>query len=731
MAIQIPNSPNIIGSEPVLRSPEQVRGTTITPQFKVDNGPQEEMAKAAGALLANVDQTRIDTYMTQASLWWTENMNKHIREVEDKYKGANAMDLYVREIKPYANKLTDMLFSAPKDDGMVRIANLDLQKQFRKWSDNQLRNYNAQIGRYEGEELAKYNESTFDAREQQITEGLMYATTPEEIVGYSQSMLDLNKVRYRGYNPDRISQLAAAKVDAAVVANVKSQITKDVQVGYNYFTDPQVQAALSNKSKLELRQAMREALIKQGEANGGAGLAADDEGPVSLYTSDKVISQIYGTNKPEEINAVRLEIMGKAQERAKGLREKAAGVQSQINARLSTELANVTTDEEFGVLLEKIYEQDPRWAEELDAANQRDAIDRAAVYYVATTHPDYDTEVDKRKDEIVDRLSSLYGEGAPLVMTPTAIVSGTVRGLLGTPPTDSEHAMMASVNDMELAGMSREDAIKAVATDKARNMLSVWETPEQQAALDKYNEYRDRLAKNTETYTDLMNEVVAGTFTGGYDTRVSELPLGMQRDLAAAVGTEGEYRRLVNSHPGVDNVFQSVDATYPNLNVGFKERAKRMAMKRIGDWEKSNGDMAAGEQLRKLVMQGYADAKDPIYNAMEAAIVARTPTDNLSGENEYWASEARTDYMANLRKAKVISESAIKEFSESDKISTSDNSWKLQNKKATEKINDFKSNLPEGLRRIVDLNKDLYAKWYSYGNTNAIIEHLKQQSGGL
>lgn len=728
MAIQIPNSPNIIGSEPVLRSPEQVRGTTITPQFKVDNGPQEDMVRAAGALLANVNQTRVDTYMTQASLWWTENMNKHIREVEDKYKGASAMDLYVREVKPYANKLTDMLFSAPKDDGMVRIANLDLQKQFKKWADGQMRNYNAQIGHYEGQELAKYNESTFDAREQQITEGLMYATTPEEIVGYSQSMLDLNKLRYRGYNPDRISQLAAAKVDAAVVANLKSQITKDVQVGYNYFTDPQVQAALSSKSKLELRQAMREALIKQGEANGGAGLAANDEGPISLYTADTVISQIYGTNNPEEINAVRMEIMGKAQERAKGLREKAAGVQSQINAGLSTELANVTTDEEFGALLEKISEQDPRWAEELDAANQRDAVDRASVYYVMTTHPDYDTEVDKRAGAIIERLNGFYDKTA---YTPEALISGGIKSLIAGGPTDAEQAMIATVNEMELAGMSREDAIKAVATDRARSMLSVWESPEQQAALDRYNEYRDRLAKDTETYTAIMNEIVAGTFTGGYDPRVAGLSLSMQRDLGAAVGTEGEYRRLINSHPGVDSVFSSVDATYPDLNIGFKERAKRMAMKRIGDWEKANGDMASGEQLRKLVMQGYADAKDPIYNAMEAAIVSRVPADNLSGENEYWASEARTDYMAALKKAKAVSEAATKAFSASKKFSKSDNTWEEQNEKSVDKIDKFKSYLPENLKRIVDLNKDLYAKWYSYGNTNAIIEHLKQQSGGL
>ena len=440
-----------------------------------------------------------------------------------------------------------------------------------------------------------------------------------------------------------------------------------------------------------------------------------------------------------------MEIQGKAKDRADGLREKAASVQSQIDAGYATRLANAKTEDEFGAILEEIAVNNPAWAESLDTANQRDAIDRATVYWVQTFKPDYETGVEQRRDEIIKRLTTLSTDtgretiNRPEVARTLGISKEELESrLMETEAgrnmviTNGEQAMLATVKDMELAGTPRDEAIRLVATDEARNRASVWEDPQEQEMLDRYNEFRDRLAKATETYTDVMNEVVTGTYSGGYDARVAGLPLQMQRDLYAAVGTENEYRRLVNSHPGVDDTFKSIDATYPNLSVGFKERAKRMAMKRVNDWETKQGDTAVGKQLEQLVMQGYADAKDPIYNAMETAINAPVLPDNLSGDNEYWASEARTDYMAAKKKAGAISGAAIKAFSaEKPKKETTDRAWEKQNKRSAEKINKFRSELPANLRPIVDANKELYTKWYSYGNTNAIIEHLKQQSGGL
>lgn len=735
MAIKIPDAPNIIGSEPVLRSPEQVNGATATPRFKVDNGPALEATEAIGTLFANVNQIRIDTYMTQASLWWSEMMNKRIREIEDdpRYQGAGAMDLYVREVKPYAQKLTDDLLGEPKDDGVVRISNPDLQAAFRKWTDGQMRNYNAQIGHYEGQQLAKYNESTFDAREQQISEGLMYATTPEEIVGYSQSMLDLNRVRYRGYNPDRITQLAAAKVDAAVTANVKSHIATDVEQGYSYFMDPQVQAALSNSSKAELRQALREALVKQGEARGGEGLASGDTTKVNHYTSDMVIRNIYGTEDPEQIRAVQMEIRGKANDRAEGLKSKAAGVQAQIANNLGVELANATTEEEFNAVLEKINEFDPVWAESLDAANQRDARDKRTLAAMALRNPDYDTEVNTRRDNIIKELDALSRN----IKNKEEIDTESVAAKLGISKDElherlygdnNAQAMLSTIKEMELAGTPHDEAVKIVATNEARRRVSVWEdSPENQQLIDNYNAFRDRTAQNVNTYTEVMNDIVNGTYAGGMDPRVLELSLSQQRDLAAAAGTEQEYRRLVDSHPGIDDVFKSVDATYPQLDVGFQARAKRMAMKRVSDWEHKNGDTAKGEQARQLVMQGYADAKDPIYTALETAIHTPVTSDDLSGEASYWASETRTDYMAEQKRAEEISAAAVGAFSKSKRMKeTTDRDYDKQFKTAEKKIRAFRDALPNNLRYVVDDNKDMYTRWYVLGNTTAIIQHVKQ-----
>lgn len=732
MAIKIPDAPNIIGSDPVLRSPEQVRGQTITPQLKAHTEPFDAMIQGAGAMLQDVHQERIDTYMTQASLWWTEMMNKRVREITDPttgIRGAQAMDLYVRELKPYAKKLTDQLIGAPKDDGMVRIANPILQKQFQKWADGQMRNYNAQIARYEGQELARYNESTFDAREQQISEGLMQATTPEEIVGYSQSMLDLNKLRYRGYNPDRVSQLAAAKVDAAVKQNVANQINNDIEVGYNYFSDPQVQAALSSASKAELRGAMRKALLEQGKARGGEGLANNDTARIEQYTNRDLIREIYNTDDEEIVRGVQLEIMGGANDRAKALQEKAAGVQSQINATLSAELANAKTEEEFGAALQRVYEADPVWAEALDAANQRDAVDAAVIRYVSTVTPNYDKDVAALTDVITQELNNpvvtkMAGKGgefveAKLYNEAEAFAGRTIDS------ADYERGLMAQVRELELSGMSHEDAVKTTAQREARLIAANKEyNDDTLEMMARYDALRDRLADASETYTQVMNDVVSGTYTGGRDYRVSNLPLSFQRDIYAAVGTEGEYRRLINSHPGVDDVFKEVDATYPNLDIGYKERARRMAMYRINDWEKKNGDTASGKELKQLVQLGYADAKDPVSSAMESAINSMVSIDDLTG-TDYWTRETRTDVMAEQKRLGAITAAATPAFSSAKaETKASNKDWDKQTKVAQKKVKKFRDELPRELRSVVDANLDMYTRWYAMGNTNAIINHV-------
>lgn len=729
MAIKIPDAPNIIGGQPVLRSPEGINGSTATPQFKYNPSASIEATDAVGTLLANVNQERVDTYMTQASLWWTENMNKHMREVQDKYKGGAAMDLYAREIKPFANKLTQDLFGDPKDDGVVRISNPQLQKAFQKWADGQMRTYNAQIGHYEGQELAKYNESTFDAREQQITEGLLSATTPEEIVGYSQSMLDLDRVRYRGYNPDRITQLAAAKVDAAVAKNVEARINNDVEVGYGYYTDPQVQAALSSSSKAALQQALRKALVDQGEARGGEALANDDGSRVAHYTSDEIIRQIYGTDDPEVIRGVQLDIMGKANDRAKALKEKSAGVQSQIAAGISADLANATNEDEFYSVLERAYEFDPAWAQSLDRANQQDSIDAALIRYVSSAAPGYDANVAELTDTIVDEINNpiapkLPGRHGEMVQAQVFGDNKYEGRAINSP--EREAAMAAQVSELEMSGLPHDDAVKKVARREARLILVDEDSnPAKLEALAEYDALRDRLANDGEVYTAVMNDIVAGTYTGGRDERVARLPLHMQRDLYAAVGTEGEYRRLINSHPGTDEIFKDVDATYANLDVGYRERAKRMAMKRVNDWERKNGDTAKGQQLRQLVEQGYADAKDPVSNALESAIRDPLSVDDLR-DTDYWSREQRTDMMAEQRRVDAITESATGAFSEPGEVKTKvgDRSWDKQTAAAEARIKKFKKNLPTELRYVVDQNMDLYVNWYRLGNTNAIINHV-------
>lgn len=738
MAIQIPDAPNIIGSEPVLRSPDQVNGTTLTPQFKVDSKAEREVVGAMGDLLADVNQTRIDTYMTQASLWWTENMNKRIREITDPVtgiKGKNAMDLYVTQIRPYAKQLTDELTGAPKNDGVVRIANPQLQTAFKKWVDGQLPNYNAQIARYEGQELAKWNESTFDAREEQITNGLLNATTEPEIVGYSQSMLDLNRVRYRGYNPDRITQLAAAKVDAAVASNIKAQITNDVEAGRTAFLKPQVQGVLSSKSKAEIQQLITKQYVGQTSARGGEELASGSNEKLRAMTSDENMRLYLFTDDPIKIEATRKEIYSNAKTRSDALTEKSVGVREQIAANLGTELSNAQTEDELLAVHQKIAEFDPRWADQIARARDRDGADALTVlkYNTLGMVSDYDTRASTIQSEIENKLTDAFSRTNEITGHPEGMMQalkdiGAGSNVFGEVSVDNETAaMMSTVKDMELAGTPRAEAISIVAADAAQSRVGFGGmTPEQQKVVEDYNTLKGRLAEQSKLYTEIQNDIISGITVNGYDPRMDKLTTKQQQSLQASAAIEQEYRRLIDSHPGTDSVFKDLDSRFPQLDIGFRNRAKKFAMKRIGDWERTNGRVAAGEQFNQLAMQGYEDARDPAYNAMEAAVYGINAQTNLGTDNAYWGRETRTDIMAQGEYDKEILE-ASKYLGEPKVIKdVSDRELDYYRKTAREKIKDYRNHLPKDMRPAVDANMDMYIEWYIRGATSYILENTRQ-----
>ena len=708
MAIKIPDAPNIIGGDAVLRSDRGINGSVTPHNISVDNRAVEESVKGLGSLFANVEQIREDTMLTDAYESWTMNMDNHMREIEDKYKGRNAVNLYEREVKTYSDKLNSDLFGAPKDDGKIRISNKAIQEKFRQWTNKQLVQYNARIGRYEAEELTKYNESTFDAREAQITNQLRNAKSVPEIIGGQDSFYELQGVRYRGLNPDYIKQMAASKVDAAVVENIKDQIQTDVRAGRNFYVNnPEVRAVLSASSQDAINQKIKEEWVAQAITHGGEGLASGDNGAeLNNWIDASVLGQVFGTEKPEELNAIRQKIYGGAKERSDALTKQAEGMADMIRGQQAAQLASVKTNDDLLNALQNISVTDRNWASQVDGGVQRDlalAGRMEALRSVADTDLAERAERYKKYEKSVENIEKV-GKGSILYdmirgksyKEGDAKKQGFVEGLVN--PAGLVSAATGVVNLLSYKG----EAPEALSAEEAY-VLEAYQA-EKQAV-------QEELKQRSEVYTDLLNDVVNGRYVGGYDERLDKLGGAEQKAIYQAVAAEQAFRNVSARYPKMDAALKSLDTKYDDSAMA---RAKRIFAEEVNKADHNGATRIDDTRLQQLANYSIAQSKDSVSNALSSAI---------SG------SLADND----------IVEAGISAFS-SDKalkaVKASDNTYDKQGKRAKKVIRQFRNNLPEGYRSVVDDHEDLLMSWYRVGNTPAILNFVRsymttiQSSGG-
>lgn len=682
MALKIPESPNIIGGDAVLRSARGVQGATETPKFQVDNKALMESTQAVGTLLSNVEKMREDTLMADAQSWWMMNMDNKENMVKDNFKGKNAMNLFTNQMKPYADKLEKDLFGDPKDDDVVRIANPALQQKFKEWANRQLVQYNARMGDYEGRELTKYNESTFDAREAQITNMLRQATTVPEIMGGADSYLELQSVRYRGMNPDYIKQLAFSKTDAAVTENVKDQIQVNVREGRNFFErNPEVRAVLSESSQKAINDKIKEEWVAQAITAGGEGIAAGDNGAaLNSWTDASMLAEVFGTTDQNQLNAIQKKIYGGAKERADALSKKAEGVADMMRGQQAAQIANAQNDDEMLAAIQNISLSDSAWASAVDKGREKDLALAKRISDVKNA------DVSDLKDR-----SKLLDVQKKLEM-PISFGFETVR---------------------------MEDIMKARTTEIEPL------TQQEQDVLEENSAIQEDLRNQTEVYADLLNDVVNGVYVGGYDPRLDQLGGTMQKAIYQAVASEQQYRNVANRYPEMGSMLDKVDSSFDN---SAKARTKRIMAEIVNQADSNGANKLDAARLQQLANYAITQAKDPVSNALEDAITQTYDAPDFGADTDFLSSEERVNIQAERERDLSIRQAGYKAFASDTALKstkTSDRTDTKQTKRAKKVISQFRKNLPEGTRSVVDDNQDLFINWYKLGNTSAILNFVR------
>ena len=681
MALKIPEAPNIVGGDAVLRSAQGVSGETLTPQFKVDTSTTVDNFKEFSSMLINVQKEREETMFQDAATWWTNNMNNQERNVKENFKGRDALNLYNNQMAPYAKKLEEDLFGEPKDDGLVRIADPAMQQRFKLWANKQLVLYNARIGDYEGRELSRYNESTFDAREAQITSMLANADTAPEFIGGADSYAELTARRYPGLNPEYIKQVSSAKVDAAVTENIKNKIATDVvEARKFYLSNPEVSNLLTESSKAAINSAIQDQWVKQGIARGGEGLAAGDGGTeLRNWTSPKVLGEIFGTTDSVQINAIQQKIYGGAKERSDALVTKAEGIADMMRGQQAAQLANAQTDDERFSALQNIAVTDSQWASAVDAGEEKDLALAAKISALSTI----DVSKEKRKQEKVEEYENLIG-----------VNKGSVAYEFLT--GDYLSAIQGGAKLLSKEKPEELSAIEAKSLEAYQNAKA---------------EVQEELKQRSETFIDLMNDVVAGRYVGGYDERLDRLGGVEQKAIYQAVAAEQVFRNVSARYPKMDSALKSLDTKYDDSAMA---RAKRIFAEEVNKADHNGTTKIDDTRLQQLANYAIAQSRDSVSNALSDAI-SGTATDNDivgAGISAFTSNEALK---------------AVK---------TSDNTYDKQGQRAKKVIRKFRNNLPEGYRSVVDDYEDLLTSWYRVGNTPAILNFVRsykttmQASGG-
>lgn len=692
MALKIPEAPNIVGGDAVLRSERGINGATTVPDFRIDTSAVQDSVKEIGSLLASVQQKRDDTMMADVSSEWIKNMDNHMNYVMDKYKGANAVNLYDREIKTYADKLNADLFGAPKDDGKVRIEDKGLQERFKQWANKQLVHYNAQIGHYEGKELERYNESTFNAREAQITDMLSRAETPQEIEAGRDSFLELQGVQFRGLNSDYIKQMAASKTDAAVVKNAETKIVADVNKGRAFVLNPTVQSVLSDSSKAALNKKIQEEWEAQGITAGGEGMAAGDNGrALKQWTDTEVLSEVYGTTEPEKINAIRQKIYGGAKKRSDALTKEAEGVADMIRGQRAGQLGEAKTKEDIFTALQDIYSTDQEWAHQVDASIQTDLELASKISAISKMENALPAERVKAQNAMERLTSSDWALDQSML---------DAYGLSGSKPFS-----------LETKKMLTDDEEQRLSEYRAQNA-----------------EVQEAIKKQSAVYADIMDDVVTGRYVGGADPRLNDLGWSQQQAIYQAVQAEQAYRNVANRYPEMDSVLKGVDTKYDSSAMS---RAKRIMAEEVNKADGNGANRLDSVRLKQIANYAVASSRDNVSNALTDAITNTTSTEGMGLMD-------RVDARVEDKRNQEIASAGLSAFTSSAALKatkTSDNTYDKQTSRAKKVIRNFRNNLPEGYRSVVDDNEDLFIAWYRVGNTPAILNFVRTyttlaQSGG-
>lgn len=723
MAIKIPDSPNVIGTQPVLRQPDSINARFETPNFKVDVSDTTKAIKDVGNAYASFVEQQTETLMGAACNQFSHDVMQEEESLKANNKGIYANDLYAR-LEKKATAVLDDITGDPKDDGRIRIANPELRKRFRDWANRQMPAYQARMTNYTASELEKANKVIIEDGIKQVNNMVANATTTEELMAAREEYIRGARLSASGMPQEYQMAEAARLMDEALLNKMTTMAKTDVLKAINlYMQIPEIGAGMSGTSEAAFWKTMQDNYKEQGGSRTADRLDAEDSMVESGgFTDPNIVKYVFPNATSAEIERIITDVKKKGLEIHDAAKEAKRGQAEKEYAALQSKIVN-TDITDANAMAKTVLDIS---AFDKDLADQfvRDA---QTQLYEAVVINEYDKQFPfgdeamkawestgkKQAEESWDKADRKYAQDVAKYMedlarykngkisetpvkpvdlrkeyTRESYISEKQQEFLNTYQPESFERDMASV-----LGQDTADAL----FNRSANLEPRVLTPEQSALLA---EQRRIVAKNTEwisnpVYTRIYAEAIDGRYHGEPREELKDCPFELKKNLASVVEINRRYNEIVAANPKIKDDVKNALPKKKKDNPYFVSSVQREIVK------------AMDRYARDPAHHGSYPVKDSIeYNNIvnQAIRNAESPTEARVGA---YLNEQQIDL---LQKAKIDPylnpNAAIKKLKE-NKVLPNEAVLLLNNDYKAEDIADAIINTASGAKkRTLEMYRD-------------------------
>lgn len=692
MAIKIPDAPNVIGTQPVMREVDSINPKFERPNFKIDVSQPVQAVKDTGKAYASYVDYNTNIWMGAACNQFSHDILEEENRLKSTHKGLAANDLYAK-LEKYATGVLDDMTGEPKDDGRVRIANPELRKRFRDWASQQMPAYQSRMMNYSASELDTANKQIIKQGIEDNNNFVLkssYQTADLELDAAWPNYIRAAQLSAPGMPKEYQMAEAARMMDEAVYAKMKMLADTNVLEGLSWYHNvPAVQKAMSSKSSAAFFADIEKNYIDQGGADVATDLASGGSGArPGGYLDMNTIAHAFPNSTEAERAAIYTKVYDKGRE-INDAREKAIqGMAEQQKASVQGRVVatNILSQEDVEATYREYMNVDPVGAEQWHNEVQEHLANIKAIEDYDKAFPNGDPREDLLEEGFDE--AALEAEYDDLLFTYRQSknydsFSGTKVGWFDTRVpakkqidedfnkafgTKQEYIQrrkdaylfgsdMSPLTHQEIDDITYGKPLtrtnKITSDTMFRPVATPALTPEQIDLIERRDRIIDKTSSwiNSPVYAEYVAKASAGEYHGEDVPELRGMPLDLRNNLRQIVYYNNRYNEVIRQNAHIDEDLKSRVKDYNKKSNQYLSNMKRETVKAFDDYRQHVGayPLKGSIEYNTILNTAVASAESPSKYLTERYLSSEA-ADHLQKKklNPYLNPEASIEEMDDV-----------------------------------------------------------------------------------